>query len=518
MNLNRHFLLGAITGIGGLTLKTILNIIVYPAILSGLGGTQFGLYVLLLGIVELLIALDLGFTSGLTQRLSTTHAKENLTETQQFLSTGLILYLCITVIVLLNLFIVPYLPGFLNIDKNLIQITIFCLYFIILEGALTLFQGYFTAILQANCRYQCVNTSETVYYLISNGGIFILLYLGMGLKEITLLRLTAAIIKFFMIFIYCLKTQPGVLDFSKFSLEKTKDLMQISIHSMVKNVSDILAGRMDLLIISKFLTLKDVGLFAFTYRFLNLAAEFPIRFTAGVYPIFTRLHVLKQVEKSRLLFIRLSSLVYFGINFMVLLLIFYYAELFKFFAKENIDFAASWPIFLLAIPPIITSSLYLPANHFLFASGKHKYISATSSLMALAKVVTTVLFVKLFGLCGVVISTILVRCTFHQFVIIRKTCQYLYISLKEYLVEIHCKMILPVLITSLSLWVLKELCLQNQNLVVQLALSSIISFMLGFVIWFYTTASEFEFEYIRSYIQKIQANVFEKNKSTKTAL
>jgi len=111
-----------------------------------------------------------------------------------------------------------------------------------------------------------------------------------------------------------------------------------------------------------------------------------------------------------------------------------------------------------------------------------------------------------------------VRCTFHQFVIIRKTCQYLYISLKEYLVEIHCKMILPVLITSLSLWVLKELCLQNQNLVVQLALSSIISFMLGFVIWFYTTASEFEFEYIRSYIQKIQANVFEKNKSTKTAL
>ena len=38
MNLNRQFLFGAITGIGGLALKTVLNIAVYPVILSAMGG------------------------------------------------------------------------------------------------------------------------------------------------------------------------------------------------------------------------------------------------------------------------------------------------------------------------------------------------------------------------------------------------------------------------------------------------------------------------------------------------
>lgn len=504
MNINRQFLFGALTGVGGLTLKTVLNIVVYPAILASLGGTKFGLYVLLLGIVELLIAMDLGFTSGLTQRLSASHAKADTNETQQFLSTGLVLYLIITAVVLTSLFIVPSIPNFLNIDANLIDTSTFCLYFIILEGALTLFQGYFAAVLQANCKYQCVNTSETIYYLLSNGGIFVLLLFGMGLKEITILRFSAAVVKFSLVFFYCVRSQPGCLNFAYFNLEKTKNLLQISMHSLVKNVSDIVAGRLDLLIISKFLTLQDVGLYAFTYRFLNLAAEFPVKFSAGVYPIFTQLHVLKEHAKSRLLFLRLSSVTYFGINVIILILVFFYTDLFKFFAKENIDLAASWPVFLLAIPGVISATLYLPANHFLFAAGRHQYVSISSIFMALVKIIASVTLVKLYGLPGVVLSTILVRCTFHQMVIIRKACQDLSISFMEYMQNVHLKMILPVLVSALTIWAIKSSGLLSKFLFLNIIGCSGIAFAIGFAVWFFTTASEFEMDYVTAFLAKIR--------------
>ena len=511
MNLNRQFLLGALTGVGGLTLKTVLNIIVYPAILSSLGGVKFGLYVLLLGVVELLIAMDLGFTSGLTQRLSTSHAKEDHLETRQFLSTGLVLYLMITALVLMTAFIVPGIPHFLSIDTNLVQLSIYCLYIIVLEGALTLFQGYFSAVLQAKCQYQCVNTSETLYYLISNGGIFILLYMGMGLKEITLLRFAAAIIKFVLVFYHCLKTQPESLNFGHFNLEKAKDLLQFSVHSLIKNVSDIMAGRLDLIIISKFLNLRDVGMYAFTYRFLNLAAQFPVQFSAGIYPVFTRLHVLQEKAKSRLLFLRLSSVLYLSINLIVLILYFFYVEFFRFFAKENIELAASWPIFLLAIPGIISATLYLPANHFLFAAGRHQFVSISSIFMAIAKVSTCILLVKLYGLPGVVISTILVRGIFHQLVIIRKTCQDLSISLGEYLREVHLKMIFPVSAAALIIWLIKGTGWFSKSLLLNLLFCTGTSFTVGLVIWFITTASGFEKDYLTAFLNKLRA---QRNKNT----
>lgn len=516
MNLNKQFLFGALTGIGGLGLKTVLNIVVYPVILSSLGGTKFGLYVLLLGIVELLIALDLGFTSGLTQRLSTAHAHEDLDETRQFLSTGLVLYLVITALVLMTSFFVPGMPHFLNIDANLTEVATFCLYIIIIEGALTLFQGYFAAVLQANCKYQCVNTSETLYYLISNGGIFVLLYFGMGLKEITMLRLAAAVLKFGMIFLHCVRTQPGSLDFKYCNLEKAKKLLQISIHSMIKNVSDIMAGRVDLIVISKFLTLQDVGLYEFTFRFLNLAIEFPAKFAAGVYPIFTRLHVKKEIEQSRLLFIRLSSILYLGINMTILLLFLFYKELFMFFARGHIRLEESWPIFLLGAPAIIHAALYLPANHYLFASGQHRYVSFWSIIMAIAKLASCIILVKLYGLPGVVLSTIVIRCPFYQFVIIQKACKDLAISLIDYFRDVHLKMALPVSAIALILWLVKTSGLFSGSLFLNLLACSSLAFTAGFIIWFLTTASEFETKYISNFFEKFNKKFF-KNRLLNTS-
>jgi len=285
---------------------------------------------------------------------------------------------------------------------------------------------------------------------------------------------------------------------------------------MIKNVSDIVAGRLDLIIISKFLSLQDVGLFAFTYRFLNLAAEFPVRFSAGVYPLFTRLHVLKEDAKTRLLYIRLSSALYLGINMAVLLLLVFYVDLFKFFAKENIDLAASWPIFLLAIPGVVSASLYLPANHFLFAAGWHRYVSISSIFMAVAKLTASIALVKLYGLPGVVLSTILVRCTFHQLVIVRKACQEMAIPLMEYIRDVHVKMILPILTVGLTLWFTKNSGLFSKSLFLNIIFCSSLAFSLGVVVWFLLTASGFEIEYLKRYLAKIRG-ILAKNSALETS-
>jgi hypothetical protein len=232
--------------------------------------------------------------------------------------------------------------------------------------------------------------------------------------------------------------------------------------------------------------------------------------------LFTRLHVLKEDAKVRLLFIRLSSALYLGILMAVLLLTIFYVDLFKFFAKENIDLAASWTIFLLAIPSVVSASLYLPANHFLFAAGWHRYVSISSIFMAIAKLTTSIMLVKMYGLPGIVYSTILVRLTFHQFVIIRKACQEMFIPMLEYFREVHLKMILPVLVTALVLWLTKISGLFGKSLFLNIVFCSSLAFSLGGIVWFMMTASNFEVDYLKRYLAKIRG-VFSKTSTLETS-
>lgn len=498
---SKKFVLGATTGVAGLAIKTILNIIVYPFILHTLGIDHYGLYVLLLNIVELVILMDLGLTSGVVQQLSTFHAlegqdqdaKENVRQT---LSVGLILYAAIALVSLCVCFsLIPFVPGFFNLSPELSAIASFCLYVILIESSITLFQGYFSSVLMSHHLYQWVNTSETIYFIIANGGIFVLLHLGYGLQEMALLRLGAAVLKFLLVMFHAVRIEPDCIKPVYFNVKKAVDILKISVHAMIRTISDIFANRMDLVLIGRMLTIRDVAVYEFVYRFLNIIMQIPMHVSAGIFPIFTKLRTLQDDEKTKLLLLRLSCFLFFCVTLMVSVLAVFFKEIFAVFSGGRMSYEETFPLLLIAIPAIVSSAAFLPASHYLFAAGRFRLITVSSTSAALFKLVMVLLFIKQWGLTGVIISTFIMDMVYHQIIMVREACKSLSIGATEYIRSVYFINIPSFIVSFLVILQLKNVpYLESQHPLAHAFLTAVIATIVGVTAWFLTTASSWEKE------------------------
>jgi O-antigen/teichoic acid export membrane protein len=509
MSTSKKFVLGATTGIIGLGIKTVLNIIVYPFILQKLGVEHYGLYVLLLNLADLIILMDLGLTSGIIQRLSTFRSMGREDEARQLLSVGFILYAVLALLSFLVCYsVIPWIPGFFSFQGDMAAIASFCLSIILLEGTITLFQGYFSAVLISHTLYQWVNTSESLYFIIANGGIFLLLHAGFGLREIALLRLAAAILKFAIVFFHAGRVDPACLRPFFFNFGKALDLLKVSIHAMVRTVSDIFANRMDLVMIGRFLGIRDVAIFEFVYRFLNIIMQVPMHIVTGILPIFTRLKTGNETDASRQLFLRLSAFIFFAVTVPIGLLYFFYHGVISFFAAGRLTFQETNPLFLLAIPGIISSAVCLPASHYLFAAGRFRLITTSSSLMSLMKVLMVVLLIRPLGLFGVILSTLFVDVIYHQMLLIREACREMSIGFLHYLLQVYLKGLPALILTFLLMQAAKYLfSFSTVHIMIQLLVSAAVSAPIGLVAWFALTASVEERNLVRGWLTDLTKKV-----------
>ena len=135
--------------------------------------------------------------------------------------------------------------------------------------------------------------------------------------------------------------------------------------------------------------------------------------------------------------------------------------------------------------------MQIPAFHYLFASGEHRYMSASSLIAAGSNLGLSLSLVTPLGLIGVALGTFIPQLIQHQGFIIRKACQTLHVSTMEYITTVHLKNSIP-LLTSLALVLsLKEWVPLGSMPLVGIGWMSAIALLLGSVLWYqFATSAE----------------------------
>lgn len=510
MSASKNFLLGATTGVVGLAIKTVLNIIVYPVILQKLGVERYGLYVLLLNLADLLVLMDLGLTSGMIQRLTSLRAKKKDQEAREVLSVGFISYLTLALVLFTGCFFaLPVVPQFFNLNAEMSSVALFCLHLVLAEASLTLFQGYFASVLMSHSLYQWVNTSESLYFMLANGSIFLLLGMGYGLREMIMVRLAASVLKFSLVFFHAVRIDRACIQPYFFSFEKMIDLMKVSFHAMVRTVSDIFANRMDLVIIARFMDMRSVAVFEFVFRFLNIIMQVPFHLTTAIFPVFTKLSAEKNLNQSRFVFLRISNFILFVVSVPIAILCFFYPEVFHFFSGGRMSYQETLPLLAFAIPGMISYAVSMPANHYLYGAEQFKLITVSSVSSACLKIVLAFLLIHRFGLLGIIIAGLAMDAVQHQIILIRKTCEMLSVGFKEYFYKTYITNI-PALALALGLiYTLKVLpVFQSVHIIAHLSVVTAVTIGLSGIVWFLTTGTAVEKDMVYSVFSKVFGKFF----------
>ncbi|WP_373531581.1 lipopolysaccharide biosynthesis protein [Vampirovibrio sp.] len=505
MSIGQRSLFGMLTGGVSVVIKTGLNILLIPVLISKLGLDVFGLYILLIAIFEVSILLDLGATDALVAKLSA--STQTQAEKRAYLKVGNLLLSGLALIgLLLGLGVAPWFSSVFNISVALAPMAQTGFLLIVIESALMLYSAYSQAILLAHCSQQWTNLADTTCAVIVNVGALLALLAGGDLVSIMALRLVGTTVRLLILTVQTHRVEPYAY-FPKvpFSTEAAGSVIRLSGHAMMINFSIIVSHKIDDIVIARFLPLSAVGIYEIVFRFLGVVIQICIKLHEGVYPLLARMASLNQPTEARQLFLRMSCFLNFVACMMLMLIVSFYQELFVIFSAGKVPVAQTLPILAVAVPCVLSGVLQMPANALLFTWGRQRFLSITSLLAAGANLGLSLILVHYLGILGVALGTLLPQLIQHQWGLVGQSCRTLNISWGQYLKAVHGAIILPVSVS--FLWVqLWRMGLGTAAAgLFPISLIALGAVLLGSFLWFRFSATAIERDLLNALVAQFTA-------------
>lgn len=496
MSLWKRSLGGMLSGAGSIGFKTGLNLLLVPLLIAMLGLDAFGLYVLLIALLELTVLLDLGLGNALVTLLGGQTPDSAARKT--YLAAGHLVFILLTLLVLLGGLVL--LPGFteqFHIQPALRVAARNAALLTLLEAALTLYGSYARALLLTHCAHQWSNVSDTLYYFIANVGGLLLLLAGFDLTAVMAARLLGAVLRQGLMTVFVCRLEPLAFRHGlSLRIADWKPLFHLGGHAMLLNISIILSHKMDSLIIARFLPLSAVAVFEIVFRLLGIANQVALKLSEVSFPLFARMAAEQRRDDAQRLFLRLSALLYLVAALMTLAIVCHYPELVRLFSSGSITTTQTLPVLLAAIPCMLSGVLQMTANAWLFTWGHRNYLTVTSLLAAVGNVALSLILVQWLGILGVALGTMVPQLIQHQAGLIRHSCRELGITAGQYLKEVYVSTLIPLL--SAFVWIqlfapwVHGLAHADRLILLPIAIASGGAVLLGLAIWFLRTASREE--------------------------
>ncbi|MEB3205987.1 MAG: polysaccharide biosynthesis C-terminal domain-containing protein [Vampirovibrionales bacterium] len=427
----KPFLLALFSGGGGVVAKTLINTITIPVLLTTQGSDGFGLYVLLISLLEVVLMLELGFDAALIKLFMDLRKRD--TAGYAFLLKSAHGLYGVTALAVLGCgaLLSASKLGFFHVPNELASVAQQASLLIALEAALTLYLGYYRSILMSHGALQWINGGELLSFVLAPAiGLWVLLA-GYGFIPYMCVRLAMMMGRCVLVILQALRHEPSdkrpILHLDSFM-----QMFKLGIHGMVINVSVLVSHKLDNVIIASFLPLKSLGVFEIVFRFLGVALRVGSKLCEGLLAVFT--HLANHPEDgdaqktAQSYFLRMSSLNLLTASLLCLLVIWYYPILFAWVSRDHIGIEDTWPIVWVAIPIVISGCLQMPATQFLFSSGHHRFLTKTSVVAAASNLILSIVLIHPLGLLGVALGTLIPQLIQHQGYLIRKTLQALQID------------------------------------------------------------------------------------------
>lgn len=513
-SIQNNFIKGIAFGIGGIGLRTILNIALIPLIIHQLGVEQYGFYIFLLSFLELLIMIDLGLNTGLLNRLTVYISQKDIKNTREHLSIGYWLYGSMALLMFgVGYFVLPSLTGLFNLSPQLQALAQPSYLLILITGSFCLFGNYFQSIIIAHHEYHTIQIADFLYLALANIMAAALLLMGFGIVEILCSRLIIILIRTLYLVVCAYRLEPtALLPSKKPQLSAAKELFSVSIYSLLLGISGILAARIDNMIIAAHLTMVDVAIFGIVFRLFGMVSEVIDKISLGIMPIMTKSYSLKDEVKTRFIFLRSTSFINFISSCLLVWVVFYYDSLFTYFSHGEIPIQQTYTLMWVALVTVWSRCIVRPASTYLFVFN-HRVLQVTASVVAtIINVILSVILVQSMGIVGVALGTTIPMLLEHHVVLVLMSCKNLGISAGEFIKETYLKLLLPIMICILMLWGLKIQPYSLGNLYLDMFGAGAIAFSCSGLIWFMVAASSYERNVIVDKLKKLLGlSIFQKS-------
>lgn len=403
----RRALIGAASNYAGKLFWIATWLFLTPFILSRLGPTDYGLWVLMGSVVAYGALLDFGIGNTLVKYVAEHHARNDTGRIRELIATSLWLYSALGAAAFaLCLAVAPLVPDLIDVPPAERAKTV---WIIVLTG---LAVGVSTpcvtaiAVLRGLQRYDVVNLLESAGTLLFAAAVVGVLLSGGGVLGL-MASITVVTLVMQAVSLWCLhRVAPQIrVGWRGASRVLARQIVAFSTPLFVSQAAAHLKGKTDEFVIAGFLLLRAVTPYSITRKLSEVGQLLTEQFVKVLLPLASELHADNDQARLRGLYLmssRLSLAVFLPIACALVVLA--PAVLTLWVGAEYAQYA--YLVTILTAASLVETSQW-PANFILQGMGRHRPLAVYAACGGIANLVLSIALVGRLGLAGVAIGTLI---------------------------------------------------------------------------------------------------------------
>ena len=387
-----------------LGLTVVVNIAILPFIVHHLGERSYGIWVMVGSLLGYYGLLDLGLSSAVSRFVSRALGREDRDDADRFIATGAYLFgacgLAVFAVTLAAAFAVPWFV------EDAEEARLFARVVAVMGFALALSfpARCFIGVLNAHLRYDLVSLNEMVFILLRTGGIVWSLATGGGLLALAAIT-AAADVAHNALLVYQAARVHGSFPIARARVDRARarTLLGFGVYTFAAQIADLLRLQTYPILISTFLGLGSVAVYAISMRLAVMIPSVGIAVMSTLAPVFSRQEgrgALADMRRDYFLTFKLSSyLAVFVVGTTAIL------------APDFItvwmgsEFSEAAGLLLILLPGMMFAVCQIPTLNLLYGTSRNRFYAATNGIEAALNVGLSLWLIQRHGLVGLALGT-----------------------------------------------------------------------------------------------------------------
>jgi len=446
-NLKKIVLMNTAANYFSLLVKLVTAIFLTRIIFLGLGNVSYGFWALLWSIFGYSLLLDFGFGTSVQKYTAEVSVTKDFETFNRLISTVVTSYIGMSFIIAAAtvlmmqyievLFVFP--PGSdISFYKNVFM-------FFGIGTAITFPTGTFAEILKGLKKIYLINFITIIYMLINFGGVYLIFKYDFNLFELTVFTIAINLGKNLLMLLFAKRHLPEMrISPAYFSSKLLRKVLTFALFAYLIMFANMIIYKTDQIVLGLMLGMEAVALYQVGSRLSDMMVQFSSQFQANLTPIAAALY--KNKEFGRLNYILTNS------NRMIALMATIFFIIMTLLCRQILF------VWLKVDDPVVTEIAYIMnfsmyllvlfrsgSSKVLLMADRHKFLSVVATIEGISNVVLSVILIKIYGITGVAMGTLIPNVILSVFVIFPVTCRFTKMSVGSTLAKIY----LPVVLISI---------------------------------------------------------------------
>ncbi len=390
--------------------QILITIIITPLLIKTFGQEKYGVYVLLNTFIAYFTLSNIGLPQTLIREMIHQREKKNFEKIDQMISSTFFYYLIVvSLVVVINLVLfyadVFHLNKLILNTENLELLQSFAIGMLLVSilFGIKLITEIFDAIVKATNKIYITQIVKFISVVLLGISTYLALKFYGTIEAVLVSNTIVSLFVLVLLFKESKKLINFKIDYKMSSFKVFKEMLPSSFWYFIGGISVLLIYQTDNIILSSFLGVSSVAVFAITYKISNLIKQLVLQISNVTFSYFSKINLDNKIIKKQLITMMfvmfvLSIILYSTVYFLL-------EDIVKIWLKDLTYYEPK--LFLIILITHILQLVISPLSIYAGAKDIHKNIVQVGLIQGIINIGLSILLVSEFGMYGVVFATLI---------------------------------------------------------------------------------------------------------------